>query len=395
MYRKFTADHIFDGYKIINRPAVLITDEKGTIEELVDPVDAGEGIEQLEGLLSPGFVNAHCHLELSHMKGTIAEGTGLVQFVQQVMGNRTASSEKIQSAMAEAAAEMYQSGTVAISDICNTADSIAVKQESPLHWHNFVEVSGFVDAVAGARLANMRKVYEVFIEMGVPGKTGLSPHAPYSVSKTLFRLLDAATADQLITIHNQECDAENELYLQKKGGFLQLYENFGIDAQSFEPTGKTALKSWLPYFSRQQSIISVHNTSISADDLLFAQQHLAGGSSSIYYCICINANLYIERRLPPINMLREHNATIVLGTDSYASNHQLNILEEIKKIQERTKYAIPLAEILTWATSNGARALELNTVVGSFEKGKKPGVVLIEHLDNLQTSPQSVSRRII
>ena len=84
--------------------------------------------------------------------------------------------------------------------------------------------------------------------------------------------------------------------------------------------------------------------------------------------------------MPPIDLLRKNNRTIVIGTDSYASNWQLNILEEIKTIQQQTSNAIPLQEVLQWATINGAKALQVEENFGSFEKGKQPGVVLIDSM---------------
>ena len=394
LYRKFTADHIFNGYEIITAPSVLITDQNGVVIETVAIADAGDNIESFHGLITPGFVNAHCHLELSHVKGIIAEKTGLVEFVQQVMSRRAAPAELKMDAMLRAEAEMYQSGIVAVGDICNTADSIPIKQRSKLLWHNFIEVSGFVDAVAVERLADMQVVYDSFGTYNTQN-TSFSPHAPYSVSKTLFQLLNGKTTGQLITIHNQECTAENRLYEKKNGDFLELYKNFGIDISPFTATGRSAFQSWLPYFNQRQSIISVHNTAMLEADLAFENNYSAGIAPPIHYCICIIANLYIEKKVPPIDMFRKNNAAIVIGTDSYASNRGLNILEEIKTIQWETNYTIPLEEILKWATANGARALALEQSIGSFEKGKKPGIVLINGLNNLQTTPQSSSRRIL
>ena len=395
MYRKFTADYIFTGYEILSGQPVLITDPTGAIIEIVDQNDAGEEIETYNGLLTPGFINAHCHLELSHLKDFIATNTGLVEFVQQVMTNRNSPNEMKLAAMVNAAAEMYQSGIVAVGDICNTTDSIPVKQQSKLLWHNFVEVSGFVDKAAKQRLDEVKTIFEDFLLTGANQKATLSPHAPYSVSKSLFHLLNTGTANQLITIHNQECAAENDLYFHKNGGFLNLYKNFGIDITSFCATGKSSLQSWLPFFTHHQSIISVHNTFIGESDLDFSQSLAGELNEGLYYCLCINANKYIEQQIPPLNLLRERNCNLILGTDSYASNWQLNILEEIKTIQELTGYSISLPELLQWATINGARALQLNQSLGSFEKGKTPGIVLIENLDNLQTTQQSFARRIL
>jgi cytosine/adenosine deaminase-related metal-dependent hydrolase len=98
--------------------------------------------------------------------------------------------------------------------------------------------------------------------------------------------------------------------------------------------------------------------------------------------------------MPPIELLRSQKATIVMGTDSYASNWSLNMLDEIKTIQHHLPQ-IPLDELLGWATLNGAKALQMDKGIGSFEKGKKPGIVLIEGLSNENKVIESTSSRRI
>lgn len=362
---------------------MLITEADGTIREIITETDAGEDVQELVGILGPGFVNAHCHIELSHMKGLIEPHTGLVNFVQQVMTNRNlVPREERLAAMQLAENELFRSGTVAIGDICNGPDSITLKQSSSIYWHNFIEVSGFVDAMAEKRLSAAEAVLDQFsakaarfaqTEMaGTSYQSTLSPHAPYSVSRELFRLLNDKTAEQTISIHNQEAVAENELYRDKTGDFLSLYQDFGIDIAGFTPTGKTSLQSWIPHFSKGQQIISVHNTFTSQQDLDYVRERRPG----IFFCLCPNANLHIENVLPPVELLLQNSCDIVIGTDSYASNAQLNMMEEIKTVQKNFPQ-IPFASILQWATLNGARALGIQDQFGSFEKGKKPGLILI------------------
>ena len=374
----------------------MITRQDGTIEAITGIADAGDDVAKFEGMLSPGFVNAHCHLELSHMKGVIPERTGLVDFVQTVMGSRQSASTEIkEESMHNALDEMWQNGIAAVGDICNTEDSLQMKKDSSIHWRNFIEVSGFVDAAATVRLEAMQQIKERFQTVLTEYISSVTPHAPYSVSKKLFQLLNNETAETTVTIHNQEAEAEDVLYQLKAGKFLELYKNFGIDINSFQPTGMSSLQSWLPYFDNRQTVISVHNTFTDESDLAFAKSLFGGRQQDVYYCICINANKYIENKIPPVQLLRTNDANIILGTDSYASNWQLNILEEIKTISKEFEYKIPLAEMLKWATANGAAALGINHQFGSFEKDKKPGVVLISAIENLHVSAQSWSKRLI
>ena len=115
-------------------------------------------------------------------------------------------------------------------------------------------------------------------------------------------------------------------------------------------------------------IVNVHT---SEEDIQFAG--ISG--MDITWCFCPNANRYIGGQLPAIDLFIDHNCPIVMGTDSLASNHQLSILEEIKTIA-RFFPGIARDELLRWATINGARALQMDKLLGSFEPGKQPGVLL-------------------
>ena len=398
MNRKFTADYIFNGYELSNNSSVLITDPNGLILDIVSTQDAGDNIQHFRGLLCPGFINTHCHLELSHLVNKIPPGTGLVDFVQQIMLNRNATAETKEIAMQLAYNEMLQSGIVAVGDICNTADSYAIKQQTGIFWHNFIEVSGFIDSAADKRIQEMARIRAIFsnnetsVNNSIAYPVSYAAHAPYSVSKTLFSRINLLTDRQITSIHNQETPAEDELYRNKTGKFLELYENFGIDIHSFSPTQLSSFLTWVPYFNKQQTIISVHNTFIHENDFNCLQEENA---PDVFFCICINANKYIEEATPPILLLRDKKCKIVIGTDSYASNWQLNILAEIKRIQQETKQLIPTAELLQWATLNGANALRISKRYGSFEIGKQPGIVWINETINGEISQDSVSKLIL
>jgi cytosine/adenosine deaminase-related metal-dependent hydrolase len=134
----------------------------------------------------------------------------------------------------------------------------------------------------------------------------------------------------------------------------------------------------------------VHNSFTSQSDIKAVQ----AANTDAYWCLCSNANQYIENTMPPVQLLREQHANIVIGTDSYASNWSLNMLDELKRIQLHNSQ-IPLAEMLTWITSNGARALQMDDKLGSIEIGKKPGLVLIENLLDQHQITNSISAKRI
>ncbi len=379
---------------MLPRGHVLITDTTGVIVDIVSLQEAGEAIESFKGIISPGFINAHCHLELSHLKGLIPEKTGLVEFVFKVITERHFAEEQVLAAISTAEDEMLQSGIVAVGDICNNVLTIQQKKKQRLRYHNFIEVSGFVPALATDRFDKSSVILSSYRSTLPNHRSTFSPHAPYSVSQKLFELLNDATANDIITIHNQESLPEEDFIKNGTGDFLRLFEKMGIDISFYNPGGKSSLQTWWPRINKNQSKILVHNVTTSAEDIEFIKLSTINYQLSTSFCLCPNANLYISNSLPDINMLMAKNCTIVLGTDSLASNHQLNIIEEIKKLHQNFP-AIPLQTMLQWATINGAKALKMNDKLGSLEKGKQPGIVLIEGIENLQVTSQTWSKRIL
>jgi cytosine/adenosine deaminase-related metal-dependent hydrolase len=385
-YRKFKGDKMFNGFGFIDNEQVLITDEHGTVIELTSTQDAGEQIEQFDGTICPGFINAHCHLELSHLKDVIPPHTGLIPFLLDVVGKRDFPMETILDRIEKAEKEMFQDGIVAVGDIGNTANTLETKRNSKIRWNNFVEVLSFSDEMSPKRMQEYNEVLKAFNDAELElekdhFKSALVPHAPYTISNLTFKEINRLTPGAVISMHNQEHPAEDVLYKTGEGDYLPFLKIFGFDASPFPITGKSALRSCLPHFNNKQRVLLVHNTFIPEEDIAFAihyaKEHLAG----VHFCLCPNANLYIENKMPPILKLMEQGADLVLGTDSYSSNWQLSIASEIKTINERLP-EIPLETILRWATLNGAKALEREDELGSFEKGKKPGVVLLDNQMN-------------
>lgn len=377
-YRKFQADKIFTGFEFLDPGHVLIMDEDGKVMEILAEMDAGEGIERYRGILCPGFINAHCHLELSHLKNTIPPHTGLIPFLLDVVGKRDQDQSLILDCIENAEKEMELEGIVAVGDICNTSITLQAKCKSKIKWNNFIEVLGMKDEKAEANLLHYEGILDAFNGAATNMKSSLVPHAPYSISNKTFEGINNRTVHSIVSMHSQENPAEDELYAKGTGDFIRLFNKLGLAESPFPVTGKSSLQSCLPYFNKQQRIILVHNTFTAAEDIVFALDHAREHLSGVHFCICANANLYIENQMPPIDLLIKNQAEIVLGTDSYSSNWQLSIAAEIRTIRKELP-EIPLQRILQWATINGARALERDDALGSFEPGKKPGIVLLDN----------------
>lgn len=370
---------MFDGYSLHTTDKVLITDETGVVSDIVSTTEAGDDIQQFEGVLTPGLINAHCHLELSHLKNVIPPHTGLIDFLCSVVTKRGFEQELIQQEIVKAEEEMFNNGIVAVGDIGNTADTALVKSKSKIRWQNFVEVLSFTDAKAEENFNHYQTVADdleaALHTSNIVHRTSLVPHAPYSISSKTFQLINDATADQIISIHNQEHPAENVLYETGGGEYLKLFKILGIDSSPFPVTGKSSIRSYLPYFNKRQTIFLIHNTYMPEEDIVWANEYAAANGLKLIYCVCINANIYIENNTPPVDLLLKHNCDIVLGTDSYSSNWQLSITKEMEALLKHT--SITKEQALQMATLNGAKALQWDDQLGSFEKGKKPGIVLL------------------
>jgi cytosine/adenosine deaminase-related metal-dependent hydrolase len=374
LYRKLTATQIFNGFELLPEGSVLILDKNGIVIDVVNLSTAGDDVEKYEGMLSPGFVNCHCHLELSHMKGKVPKHTGLIDFLMNIVANRQATEEEIQLAIETAEAEMRQNGIVAVGDICNTTHTIAQKLKGHLHYQNFIEVAGFPEEIADKRFNAILEVYHAFSKIST--HNAIVPHAPYSVSTTLLEKITSFSGNEIMTMHNQETQAENEWYEKMEGDFLHFYQQLNIPVEGFTSLGRSSLQHFLPYFNLDQSLILVHNVCTSEADIGYAQTQYEKGNAALFFCLCPSANRYISNQLPDVNMFVRSGVNMVLGTDSLASNDGLSIWEEIKVLQESFP-EISVIEMLRWATINGARALKISDRYGSFEKGKQPGVVLI------------------
>lgn len=392
-YRKFKADYLFTGNELLDETHVLITDEKGVVIDLINANEAGDDVQIFQGVLLPGFINCHCHLELSHLKNVVETGTGLVDFLIKVTTNRNAVKEEIESAIINADKEMFENGTVAVGDICNSPDTIQAKKTSKIYYQNFIEVLGFTEENATSRFEYYKKIYADFLNAGL-NNTSIVPHAPYTISASLFKLINNFSAGKIVTIHNQETLAEDELYQKKAGDFLRLYQHLNINIDFFKPYNKSSLQSYLPLLNHSKNLLLVHNTFTTQDDIAFAKHQSKDIQQNIFWCLCANANLYIEHQLPPVELLQKNDCNIVLGTDSYSSNHTLNILDEMKTLHQNFP-TIDLKDLLKWATLNGAKALNIDDQFGSFEKNKQPGVILISHLSNKNITNNSSVKRII
>lgn len=377
--RKITADWIYPIDKAPIKEGVITIDDSGKILQIDQRSNHDiTTLEIHEGAIVPGFINTHCHLELSHMKGKVHTGTSLIPFITSVVQQRGASAEVIQTAIADAEKEMLDGGIVAVGDISNVVDTFAQKSKGNLRYYTFTEFFDFLqNDNAQPEFDKYKAVYD---QLNLPEghQKSCSPHAPYSVSPKLFDLINEVNVGQnkTISIHNQETPPENQLFMDKSGDFVKFYAGFGISLNEFQPIQKSSIHYTLKNLDKNHRTLFVHNTLTTSSDIQVAQ----AWSKQIFWATCPNANLYIENNLPNYQTFLDNQAVVTIGTDSLTSNWNLSILSEMKTIAKYQSY-VPFQTLLQWATLNGAKALGFDQDLGSITVGKTCGLNLLYNLN--------------
>jgi len=362
--RFLTANYLFPLYIAPIRKGVLQISDDGKVIAIFKnrsevPKDK---LEIFEGILCPGFVNAHCHLELSQLKGNAEKGIGFLEFSNIIRQRDNYAETAKQQAIEKAEQEMIANGIVAVGDICNTSDTLKQKQKENLKYYNFIEIFG-VDVNKVEVVFN--QAIELRNEFRADGqKASIVPHAPYSVPPALMNKINNYfdDKDELLTIHMQETREENQLFENQQGDFFDWLNGMNATSSIWENRNKsTDILQELEY----KKLLLVHNTFAKKEDI-----------TDNYYCTCPKANLYIENNLPDYSIFDTDK--LCVGTDSLASNDSLSILDELLIIQNNSDF--DLNTLLKIACKNGAKVLGFEQL-GTFEIGKIPGVNLIKSFD--------------
>ena len=349
------------------------------VEQYGDGLDFTPGVEFHSGILVPGFVNAHSHIELSYLRGAIAEGGGHAAFAAGMAQMRNAFSEEEQlTSIAEADRTMWQEGVDVVGDIVNGETSFATKSASPIFYKNFVEVFGL-------RECNLERQRAV---LRYPNSS-LTPHSTYSVQDAPFREMCDCDCDEPLSIHFLETEDETSLY-NGAGSLHEWYSNVGFECD-FLHYGSPARRI-VECVPKDRGVLLVHNCAITERDVEVLTKHF---SAPLSWVLCPRSNAYISGVEPrSVELLRRagSNINICIGTDSLASNWSLSMVEELKKFQN-----IPLVELLQWATINGAKALGVDDMYGTLEVGKRSGIVCLSgvELQNFALADQAQARRIL
>ncbi len=383
--RFLKASKLFNGKNFLPENTVLVLENNDVLKDIIVDTETDVlNIEIVEGIVSPGFVNAHCHLELSHLKSVIPTHTGLVEFAKHVIINRnTISKEEISEFQQEADKSMYQGGIVAVGDICNSTESFIVKQKSNIYYHSFIELLGLNPINATANFDKGLLLLNQLKNSGLAGS--IAPHAPYSTSNVLISKIAEYNCSEhnISTIHNQESDKETQFFMGEKNDFEKLYAFLNLDISWFKAPKTTSLQYYYPLLKNQTTIL-VHNTVTKKQDIEFTN------NQTTFWCFCPNANFYIENKLPIFDLFKNLQNNICLGTDSLASNWDLNLISEANVLLKNTP-TFNLEAVLKFMTFNGAKALNVSDKFGSFIVGKNTGLNLISEKNNQLTFTKKIA----
>jgi cytosine/adenosine deaminase-related metal-dependent hydrolase len=371
---------------------VIVTSDDGTIVNITNTNGSqaeNQSIEFHDGIIIPGFVNCHCHLELSHLKSAVPPGTGLAEFLRQLQNVRDSDPDVILSSAISADNDLYNEGIAVCADICNNSITFSIKKSSRISYLNMLEVFGIDPGKAEKRMNEIVRLYRDSERSGL--ESCIVPHTVYTVSLPLFRLIKEKTLTNRVTsIHFMETDGENSFVADHSGPLKESIEKRGmLPAELLTPENITS--AILDEVTPSGSLILVHNTYADRETVKKINRR-----KNTFWCLCPNANIYIENKIPPVEMLISEGCEIVIGTDSLASNRKLSILSELKILQHHYP-TLKLEELIRWATINGAKALGKDKQFGKIEPGRKPGLLLLQNTDlvNLKLLPETTVTRLL
>jgi len=342
-----------------------------SIHEATSGNDENTAFTLFEGLLLPGLINSHCHLELSWSKGLYPEKAGMETFYGAMSGihARRPDDNIAQTAIQDAINELINNGTVAVCDISNTALTLSAKQTSPVIFHTFLECFGTNPAEAFTRIKNILDVQSAFKRQNQ--RCSLSAHTLFTLSDALRSLLmTKIVADgEVHSIHFMESLAEKRFF-ETGTPITNIHRPEAQQTTTYVSAAEAAC-TLLP---RENKILFVHNTYAREQEI----QRILSHFTDPWFCLCPASNQYINNALPDVPMMLSNTSKILIGTDGYSSNTELNLFSEID-ILLAAYPTLSVESMLMAATLNGAVFMGIEEQLGSLGIHKKPGLTGLEH----------------
>jgi cytosine/adenosine deaminase-related metal-dependent hydrolase len=326
---------------------------------------AARTIDLPDAVVLPGLVNAHTHLELSHLAGAVAPAESFVAWVRAMLGVRfgaPASVAAVADAVVGAIGQMEATGTAGVGDIGNTDVAVLPLAASSLCGVHFREALGFKAADA-ARVAGETRLGAVLAQTRLAEQgcrriaASVAPHAPYSTSARLIQALTSGMsvggpvpAYPVSSIHLGESPEEIEFLASGTGPFRALLADLGAWDDTWEPPGLAPVAYLQQLEALHDRLLVVHGTQLSAGEL----GALADAGATLV--LCPRSNQWVGAGVPPVADAFGSGVRIAIGTDSLASVDDLNLFAELAHLRQIAP-RVPAASLLRAATLGGARAL--------------------------------------
>lgn len=337
------------------------------------PVGAPDGgdIDLGDVVLLPGLVNAHCHLELTAMRGFLEDLDFRSWILRLTTAKRTVlTRDMLLDAARYGIAEGLRHGITTYADTCDSGVAFDAMLECGVRGVMYQEVFGPDPAQCAGALAELRTKIDRLRQLQTPlVRVGVSPHAPYTVSDALFRAVARYAQDDSlpIAIHIAESQVEQDLVVAGAGTFAEGLRARGIDVRPRAGSPIELLAS-LGVLSARPLLI--HCVRVDAQDVAA----IALARCSIAHCPASNAKL--GHGVAPLVDFLAAKIPVGLGSDSVASNNRMDILEEARlatlfqRARRRGHAEVSSEMALELATIGGARAIGIDSEVGSLEVGK-------------------------
>jgi cytosine/adenosine deaminase-related metal-dependent hydrolase len=332
---------------------------------------AGKILDHGEGALLPGLVNAHIHLEFSPLRGQIPPQPDFPSWLTRTLAAAAAlTPEAVAAAARQAVAEARRTGTVLLAEVSNTGTSWSWLRNSSMEFHYFYECLGF-NMVHGGPL---EEDFPFLTTGGVPGAPNfsLAAHAPYSVSPELFRRLSAwnRRRGRRQSVHLAESPEETRFLATGNGFFRELLQRRGRWHEAFVPPGCSPVSYMEHLGFLGPETLAVHGLQLTgADKTLLARR----GTTVV---LCPRSNLHTGAGFPDLPGLLAAGIPVALGTDSLASNRDVNLWQEMVVLHDHYP-DVPISRLLDLATLGGAEALGRAGDFGTLTPGKRAALLFV------------------
>jgi len=352
--------------------------DRGRIVALGRPNDGGgAGVVDLgRAAILPGLVNAHTHLELSYLRGSIAPTERFLDWIRAIMARRRELADPADPNVLEGVRagirEARATGTALVGDISNSLVTVPLLAEAAMPAVVFYELIKFDDTDPVGRVQRARQQLDA-LPAFADVRTSIAPHAPYSVAPLLFRAIRADLDRHPFnasTVHLAESAEEIRFLKTGDGPWRDLLQEIGVWSSEWKPPGSSPVAFLADAGFLDRRILVVHAVQCTASDI----SRLAAIGCTIV--ACPRSNRHVGVGSPPLEAFYRAGARVAFGTDSVASAEDLNVFSEISEAR-RIAPAVPARQLLESATLGGARSLRFDGELGSIEPGKRAALLSV------------------